>query len=153
MRIDPTEEALGAEPKPTVVAIEQTTPGVTRVELSNGYVDHFDLPAKDVLARPDLPEDTRIAAHAVDEYWRRHHSTPVEPIASKTIKRKRDEGRIVITLETKVSAERMRNADRWKRDAVDILRETLEELDFLPLKLLLRHYGINVTDVKAEASK
>lgn len=67
-----------AEPDPTVVSVDwpfygdNPLPG-TRVELSNGFVEIFDLPARYTLERPDSTRDQRIAAQAVVDYWRERH--------------------------------------------------------------------------------
>lgn len=81
-------------------------------------------------------------------------SKPLTPIPTKTIKRAHDEGRVVITLEVKVSSERMAQAPSWQRDATDILREVLDsEIDFTPLAMVLQHFGIEVLTTDARAGK
>jgi hypothetical protein len=59
-----------SEQDPTVVDVRWTGLG-TRVELSNGFVEVFDVPARHILENPNSTREQIIAARAVIDYWGR----------------------------------------------------------------------------------
>lgn len=75
------------------------------------------------------------------------------PIPTKTIKRARNEGRIVVTCEVAIAPERMAQAPSYARDATDVLRELLPTLTFEALERYLEHQGVTVTSTDVRAAK
>lgn len=81
----------------------------------------------------------------------------MEAHPSKTIKRARNQGRIVITLEVELPVEVMQRAPNWQRDAMSVLRALMEEYPELAdpssVREVLRYKNITVLSEKCEVAK